>query len=285
MIDTDKLRNIKRSTIAIGLAEYGQFPSFILGTGFFVSSDALIMSAAHVFEECVTAQQYFNKTYDKKLGVVAALVYTTEKEVSAFSVRIGKVTKLTIKHYQLGYVGPMDFDIAVAQLEHEGSKPLAFIDLQPTKVNLYEEVGMCGYPQGDESFSILNNPTGLKLSPILQFGHISGLMPYDDARIPYGIQTDIVGTGGSSGSPIVNMSGGLIGIAQRVLSAEVSKYTSSLQLDSEQRTFARIGITYGLFNHYFPEMLRSARDSIEKGVKPELNFEYSGLPNMEVRVV
>jgi hypothetical protein len=97
----------------------------------------------------------------------------------------------------------------------------AFLDLNPTKEDLYQEVAICGYPQGDESFALLNNPSGLKLSPIIQFGHISGFMPYDDADIPYGIQTDIVGTGGSSGSPNVNTNGELLGITQRVLSAEV----------------------------------------------------------------
>jgi hypothetical protein len=110
-------------------------------------------------------------------------------------------------------------------------------------------------------------------------------MPYDDADIPYGIQTDIIGTGGSSGSPIVNMNGELLGIAQRVLPAEVMKSGSESQEGDEGEVTAKIGITYGLVNHYFPEMLSSAREFFDKGTAPRLNFNYTGLPDMEVRII
>ena len=200
------------------------------------------------------------------------------------STRIGAVKRLKTKHSDLGYVGPLDFDISVAQLEEKKSKPLAFLDLNPTKADLYQEVAISGYPQGNESFALLNNPSGLKLSPIVQFGRISGFMPYDDADIPYGIQTDIVGTGGSSGSPIVNMNGELLGIAQRVLSAEVSKSPSEFQMDNKEMEFAKIGITFGLFNHYFPEMIHGVRDSLEKGISPVFDFRYTGL-DIKFRVI
>lgn len=285
MIYADKLKHVKRSTISIGLAEHDRFPLVVLGTGFFVSSDALIMSAGHVLEECAQAKQYFHKTHGKDLDVVASFAYTSKQEQHILSPRIGEARLLKMKRYDLGYVGPLDFDISIAQLEEKKSKPLAFLDLNPTKKDLYQEVAICGYPQGDESFALLYNPSGLKLSPIIQFGHISGFMPYDDADIPYGIQTDIVGTGGSSGSPIVNTNGELLGIAQRVLSAEVLKSPSGLQTENKETEFAKIGITYGLLNHYFPEMLRGVRDSFEKGTSPEMNFRYTGLPSMEVRVI
>ena len=171
MIDADKLKNIKRSTIVIGLAEHNQFPIVVLGTGFFVSSDALIMSAGHVLEECVKAKQHLEKTYGKALDLVASFAYTSKREQHMVSARIGQVRLNKIKRFDLGYVGPIDFDIAVAQLEEKKSKPLAFLDLNPTKAELYQEVAICGYPQGSESFALLNNPSGLKLSPIIQFGH------------------------------------------------------------------------------------------------------------------
>jgi Trypsin-like peptidase domain len=264
LIDANKLKNVKRSTVTIGLAEHDKFPLVVLGTGFFVSSDALIMSAGHVLEECLKAKQHFRERYGKDLGLVASFAYTSKLERHIISVRIRKMTTLKMKHYDLDYVGPLDFDISVAQLEEEKSKPLAFLDLKPTRADLYQEVAICGYPQGGETFALLDNPSGLKLSPIIQFGRISRFMPYDDADIPYGIQTDIVGTGGSSGSPIVNMSGELLGIAQRVIPAEVLNSGSELQKDNEVSEFAKIGITYGLFNQYFPEMLRGARESLAR---------------------
>jgi S1-C subfamily serine protease len=38
---------------------------------------------------------------------------------------------------------------------------------------------------------------------------------------PYGIQTDIVGTDGSSGSPVVTLRGEAIGIAQQVFTSDI----------------------------------------------------------------
>lgn len=97
------------------------------------------------------------------------------------------------------------------------------------------------------------------------------------------IQTDIVGTRGSSGSPIVNMNGDVLGIAQQVLPAEVTKSASDSQTNQEEVEVvmrAKIGLTHGLFNQYFPEMLSRAREFFEKGVAPEMNFQYSGLTDM-----
>jgi hypothetical protein len=65
--------------------------------------------------------------------------------------------------------------------------------------------------------------------------------------------------GGSSGLPIVNTNGELLGIAQRVLSAEVLKSSSGLQTENKETEFAKVGITYGLLNHHFLEMLRGVR--------------------------
>lgn len=48
-------------------------------------------------------------------------------------------------------------------------------------------------------------------------------MPIDESQNPYGIQTDIIGTVGSSGSAIINADTGVVlGIAQKILPAEIS---------------------------------------------------------------
>jgi hypothetical protein len=53
---------------------------------------------------------------------------------------------------------------------------------------------MCGYPSGDESLDIFMRYRGLRVRHIIQFGHITGLMPTDDVMIPWGVQTNIMGT-------------------------------------------------------------------------------------------
>ena len=55
-----------------------------------------------------------------------------------------------------------------------------------------------------------------------QSGRIAGLRPHDESPKPWGIQTDIVAVGGSSGSPILDPSSReVIGMAQQVIATTV----------------------------------------------------------------
>jgi hypothetical protein len=76
------------------------------------------MSAAHVLEECMKAKQFLQGRLGKDLDVVASFAYNSRLERHISSVRIGKITILKMKGYDLGYVGPLDFDISVAQAPH-----------------------------------------------------------------------------------------------------------------------------------------------------------------------
>ena len=64
---------------------------------------------------------------------------------------------------------------------------------------------LCGYPSGRLSLILYKNGDGeaICLSPIIQSGRIAGMMPHDDSPKRWGILTDIVAVGGSSGSPIL----------------------------------------------------------------------------------
>lgn len=121
---------------------------------------------------------------------------------------------------------------------------------------------MCGYPAGNQSLDTFRNYRGLRLSPIIQFGRLTGLMSTDDVNMPWGIQTDIVGTGGSSGSAIVDSTDStVIGIVQNVFTAEVGDYTkSSYSCDAHPNKVpisghAKIGLVYGASFHQFHDVL------------------------------
>ena len=68
---------------------------------------------------------------------------------------------------------------------------------------------MSGYPSGEQSLTV-DKEYGIRFSPIIQFGHITGFMPIDYIRVPWGIQTDIIGAGGSSGSALTDSSDGKV---------------------------------------------------------------------------
>jgi hypothetical protein len=74
---------------------------------------------------------------------------------------------------------------------------------------------MCGYPGKKRSMSLRNEEhSGIKLQPVIQRGLVSEVLPINNCNYPYGVQTNIVGTGSSSGSPIVDSNGEVLGIAQ-----------------------------------------------------------------------
>lgn len=112
--------------------------------------------------------------------------------------------------------------------------------------------------------------TGLRLSPVIQFGRITAFMPTDEAPIPYGIQTDIHESGGSSGSPIIELSSGkVIGIVQEVLLTTVeglssNPFASHSHSANRLSVYAdiRIGLAYGLNIQIFYDLFQKIRENI-----------------------
>jgi hypothetical protein len=78
---------------------------------------------------------------------------------------------------------------------------------------------------------------GKRLSPVIQFGRVGSLFPVDNSPVPNGLQTDIVGTAGSSGSAIVDLNGNVVGLALEVLGADV--------MVGNKLYTVKIGLVYG----------------------------------------
>jgi S1-C subfamily serine protease len=127
-----------------------------------------------------------------------------------------------IKGMSQGYPGPNDLDIAVCKIKiRSGNSP--FLLVSETGAVIHDEVVMCGYPGSNESLSIRNGSNGLRFSPIAQVGRIGGLLPADGVDRPYATQTDIVGTNGSSGSPIVSLfDGQVVGVATDIITTQLT---------------------------------------------------------------
>jgi hypothetical protein len=112
--------------------------------------------------------------------------------------------------------------------------------------------------------------------------------------LPWGLQTDIIGTGGSSGSAIVDPSDGkVVGIAQRVLPCGIMGIykefvrTQGGEIRTMDRTIsgkAKIGLGYGITSHYLFGLGESVKRSREAGTSVNVHqFKTSSMHFMERR--
>jgi Trypsin-like peptidase domain len=136
---------------------------------------------------------------------------------------------------------------------------LPYLQVRTSKVELYEEVAMCGYPRGLQSLNFSTAFIGRRLSPVIQFGRVVSLFPVDNSPIPNGFQTDIVGTAGSSGSAIVDLNGSVVGLAL-VLGADV--------VVNNRPYTVKIGLVYGLTTNILKVILnKMVPDYFERNIR------------------
>ena len=282
MINSDVFGAVKAATVAIGLTNkdtgdiLGSF-----GTGFFIGGK-YIVSSAHVFSQCIRYNTYY-KEKGKVEGDYTAFTVTLGVEHSQSNTyNLERAIRLPALKEAAGFTGSLDLDLGIGKLDH-GSDNFLHIG-KPSPLNLYEEIAMCGYPSGRISLILYKNnhedATGIRLSPVIQFGRIAGLFPTDDNPNPWGIQTDIIAMGGSSGSPIVNPnSGELLGMAQDVIATmtTVDKYGMPPSLYELTKGplygIAPIGLAYGVSNQILSFLPSVAKSYFEKNLPPDSLFQ------------
>jgi len=102
----------------------------------------------------------------------------------------------------------MKIDLAVIQFDSvRKDKDISSIELETRPPEVGEEVGMIGYPFGGSLF-FHGSSIQCSAGPSFQKGCVSNLGVFGDPPDVTSIQTDISVSGGSSGSPLINLSNG-----------------------------------------------------------------------------
>lgn len=264
-MDIKKRGLIKKSCVAVGLTLKDSVTPYILvGSGFMIDENGFFITAAHVTEGLYNMYEKLKK---KGIHTNARIFLATETETSSqlISIKIG-----------LGYEIPnaiyfpdngsesfeLSLDMYVGKVQGHDKYDFLRFD-KPTKITPFDKVVMCGYPMVSQSV-IVDSKKDMRWSPLVQPGVISSLLPTDASPTPYGIQTDIIGTAGSSGSPIIDYeSGQVVGIAQKVLTAEISNSDET----------AKIGLTYGISNFFvtndIPNIKKKIYEETDEEGKPK----------------
>lgn len=260
MLSENLIHLIKSATVAIGLVDKGQIqPKEIVGSGFLFDPAGYVMSAGHVAQRCVDlAQKYNVNGTPVEIATFRAII---SKTINFAVDVIEKFTVMDLVKVPQGYVGPTDLDVVCGKPYTKHSN-FPFLKIKNTcEYHVSDDIMMCGYPRGEHSLSLTTAKiTGMRFSPILQFGKIGGLLPWDSDQFPYALQTDIAGTGGSSGSPILDYEGNVIAIAQKII--------PSVVLDSKdvQIGEAKIGITYGVTSCVFTNFVSTMKKYYDTGI-------------------
>lgn len=287
MINSDVFSAVKTATVAIGLAnrDTGDILCSV-GTGFFIGGE-YIVSSAHVFSQCIKYNTYYKEKGKGIEGVYSAFNVTSGGEhLQSNTYNVERAIRLPALKEAAGFTGSLDLDLGIGKLDHRSDN---FLHIrQPSRLKLYEEIAMCGYPSGRISLILYKNnhedAIGIRSSPVIQFGRIAGLFPTDDNPNPWGIQTDIIAMGGSSGSPIVEQnSGEVLGMAQDVIATmtTVDKYGMPLSLYELTKGplygIAPIGLAYGVSNQILSLLPSVAKNYFEKNIPPDFLFQDTGV--------
>lgn len=281
MFKAGLLNRVKASTVAIGLLNKDTKEVIsTFGTGFFLGGK-YIVSSAHVFSQCLNYNSLYKEKNNSFEGIYSAFrIFRRGQKLDLDTYRISESIRLPPVKEVAGFNGSIDLDIGLGKLDRTSD---SFLPIkEPGRLELYHDIAMCGYPSGRLSLILYRNEdgVGMHLNPIIQFGHIAGLMPHDESSSPWGIQTDIVAIGGSSGSPIIDPSDGeVIGMAQQVISTMTTVYKEGMPTNLYKLTkgplygVAPLGLAYGVSNMILSLLSNISKNYFERGHPPDLLFE------------
>jgi len=198
--------DVKKSVVAI-VSKVSSQPHFpdIIGTGFITREDGLVFTCDHVINAIEKLPRRKNAPKEEWPAEVMMFHFDPDKGTVFVPMEIKGVIQIALFKPSGYYYGEDLPDLGIIRVDFKG---LPALQISP-EFNFSEGdlVAMSGFPMG---IGTLLAPGWLhQLSPTLQTGVISAVLPHP-CKHPHGILMDVMCKGGSSGSPVFDVTTGKV---------------------------------------------------------------------------
>ncbi|MFL6524259.1 MAG: serine protease [Nitrososphaera sp.] len=257
-MDQSIIQKIKAATVALGIRNYDEDnPIMIIGSGCVINTKGYLLTAAHVVKACHAEMKKQAGNGNQKVRFAMYRRRPSGYEITD----IEKFSYFEWDPEASAGSKNLELDVACGK-PIESLTGFPFLEIKNfIQFKTLDDILMCGYPGGEHTFSIQpSHGLGSRFNPLLQQGRISGLMPIDEASIPDGFIIDIIGTSGSSGSPIMDTEGKIIGVACWVIPSPLVQSEKALP-----NAYSAIGLVYALGNNKFLHWVQSVVKNYDTG--------------------
>ncbi|MEO0510932.1 MAG: serine protease [Verrucomicrobiota bacterium] len=241
-------KKIRPSVVGIGFSD-GKTTS-IIGTGFIVSENGWILTNRHVLEPLIAEKEKATGIHgNAAISLFVTVPPTDDKFQAMAGVMVVGVTQISfpeprelpptedskLNELSAEQVLTPDLpDLGLCKIEPATLHPAA-LPLKPAVFKYPTEgleglpVGILGFPQGLNLPAEFSASSQLQMTPLLQTGVISGALPITGMPNPENYILDIFVNGGSSGSPLFDTEGNIVGVVY----ATRQRYEPVIQTDYE----------------------------------------------------